>query len=50
MFLFVMVVVLFGVIEFFIKRGCIGFGLFGVILNFFVIICVYIIVFVDINL
>lgn len=40
----------FGVVELFIKRGRTGPGLLGVILNLFVIICVYTIVSVDTNL
>lgn len=45
---FAMAAVPFGVVELFIKRG--RTGLLGVILNLFVIICVYTIVSVDTNL
>lgn len=47
---FAMAAVPFGVVELFIKRGRTGPGLLGVILNLFVIICVYTIVSVDTNL
>lgn len=47
---FAMAAVPFGVVELFIKRGRIMLVLLGVILNLFVIICVYTIVSVDTNL
>ncbi|ARV44900.1 anti-sigma factor [Bacillus inaquosorum] len=47
---FAMAAVPFGIIELFIKRGRTGPGLLGVVLNLFVIICVYTIVSVDTNL
>lgn len=45
-----MAAVPFGIIELFIKKGRTGPGLLGVILNLFVIVCVYTIVAVDTNL
>lgn len=47
---FAMAAVPFGIIELFIKKGRTGPGLLGVILNLFVIVCVYTIVAVDTNL
>ncbi|AOZ87847.1 anti-sigma factor [Bacillus xiamenensis] len=47
---FAMAAVPFGVIELFIKKGRTGPGLLGVVLNIFVIVCVYAIVSIDVDL
>ncbi|MGF9792138.1 anti-sigma factor, partial [Bacillus safensis] len=45
-----MAAVPFGIIELFIKKGRTGPGFLGVVLNIFVIVCVYAIVSIDVDL
>ncbi|MFN2746856.1 MULTISPECIES: hypothetical protein [Bacillus] len=47
---FAMAAIPLGIIELFIKKGRTGLGLLGVVLNIFILICVWTIVSIDTNL